>query len=183
MSSLLDYAAKRCLTAAGMLIYQKQVLLIKHKKLGAWLCPGGHVDRDELPHQAAEREFAEETGLQVVAFDPYYQYQGKDSEYYPSPIETNLHWVCLENYRRRIKSPDNYRPVKTWAKGCEQHLGLVYLLKPAHQELLKLNPNRSEVDEIGWFSLKEVDRLEASPDIKQQIKHGFAIMAALKTSR
>jgi 8-oxo-dGTP pyrophosphatase MutT (NUDIX family) len=37
--------------------------LHEHDKLGMWLPPGGHVDRDELPHRAAEREVREELGL------------------------------------------------------------------------------------------------------------------------
>lgn len=36
-----------------------------HDRLGLWLPPGGHVDRDELPHEAARREVREETGLSV----------------------------------------------------------------------------------------------------------------------
>jgi 8-oxo-dGTP pyrophosphatase MutT (NUDIX family) len=40
-------------------------LLHEHERLGMWLPPGGHIDRDELPHQAAAREVREETGLEV----------------------------------------------------------------------------------------------------------------------
>jgi 8-oxo-dGTP pyrophosphatase MutT (NUDIX family) len=57
-----------CLTAAGCLIHEDKVLLVKHKKLGLWLNPGGHIDPGELPHEAAEREFYEETGVFVEAF-------------------------------------------------------------------------------------------------------------------
>ncbi|MFC7177515.1 NUDIX hydrolase [Halosegnis marinus] len=38
--------------------------LHEHAKLGLTLPPGGHVDRDELPHEAALREAREETGLE-----------------------------------------------------------------------------------------------------------------------
>jgi 8-oxo-dGTP pyrophosphatase MutT (NUDIX family) len=37
--------------------------LHEHDKLGMWLPPGGHIDRDELPHRAAVREVREELGL------------------------------------------------------------------------------------------------------------------------
>jgi len=37
--------------------------LHRHDKLEMWLPPGGHVDRDELPHRAAVREVREELGL------------------------------------------------------------------------------------------------------------------------
>lgn len=45
-------------------------LLHEHERLGMWLPPGGHVDRDELPHEAALREVREETGLDVDLVAP-----------------------------------------------------------------------------------------------------------------
>lgn len=42
-----------------------QVVLHKHKRLGVWLQPGGHVDGGELVSDAAVREAQEETGLHV----------------------------------------------------------------------------------------------------------------------
>ena len=43
-----------------------ELLLQYHKKLGHWMIPGGHVEPDEDPAEAAIREVAEETGLSVV---------------------------------------------------------------------------------------------------------------------
>lgn len=40
-----------------------RVLLHRHKRLGIWLQPGGHVDPGESCEMAALREVAEETGL------------------------------------------------------------------------------------------------------------------------
>lgn len=40
-----------------------RVLLHRHKRLGIWLQPGGHVDPGETCEEAALREVAEETGL------------------------------------------------------------------------------------------------------------------------
>jgi 8-oxo-dGTP pyrophosphatase MutT (NUDIX family) len=45
-----------------------RVLLHRHKRLGLWLQPGGHVDPGESPAEAARRETAEETG--VIAAHP-----------------------------------------------------------------------------------------------------------------
>jgi 8-oxo-dGTP pyrophosphatase MutT (NUDIX family) len=43
-----------------------RVLLHRHKRLGRWLQPGGHLDPGEHPAEAAHRETAEETGLSAV---------------------------------------------------------------------------------------------------------------------
>lgn len=40
-------------------------LLVKHRKAGKWLQPGGHVEPNEDPEEAALRETFEETGLRV----------------------------------------------------------------------------------------------------------------------
>lgn len=47
-------------------VHDGDVLLHEHDQLGLWLPPGGHIDRDELPHEAAKREVYEETGLEVT---------------------------------------------------------------------------------------------------------------------
>lgn len=44
-----------------------EVLVHRHKRLGILLQPGGHVEGTERPHDAAQRELHEETG--VVAGD------------------------------------------------------------------------------------------------------------------
>ena len=42
-----------------------RVLLVRHADLHAWLLPGGAVEPDEAPAEAAAREALEETGLEV----------------------------------------------------------------------------------------------------------------------
>lgn len=46
-----------------------EVLLHRHKRLGIWLQPGGHVDPGETCERAALREVAEETGLAATLDD------------------------------------------------------------------------------------------------------------------
>jgi 8-oxo-dGTP pyrophosphatase MutT (NUDIX family) len=53
----------RHFTATTYVVNDGATALHEHERLGMWLPPGGHVDRDELPHETAVREVAEETGL------------------------------------------------------------------------------------------------------------------------
>lgn len=46
-----------------------RVVLHRHRRLGLWLQPGGHVDPDEEPERGALREVAEETGLRCTLHD------------------------------------------------------------------------------------------------------------------
>lgn len=52
-------------TASVYIVQDGKVLLHKHKKLGIWLQPGGHIELDEGPVEAALREAKEETGFDV----------------------------------------------------------------------------------------------------------------------
>lgn len=45
---------------------EPRVLLHEHARLGRWLPPGGHIEPNELPDEAALREVLEETGLPVA---------------------------------------------------------------------------------------------------------------------
>ena len=55
----------RHFVATVYVVHDGATALHPHDRLGLWLPPGGHLDRDELPHEAAVREAAEETGLEV----------------------------------------------------------------------------------------------------------------------
>jgi 8-oxo-dGTP pyrophosphatase MutT (NUDIX family) len=55
----------RHFTVAVFVVRDGRVLLHWHRKLGMWLPPGGHIERNELPDEAAAREVLEETGVEV----------------------------------------------------------------------------------------------------------------------
>jgi 8-oxo-dGTP pyrophosphatase MutT (NUDIX family) len=55
----------RHFVSTGFVVHNRSVLLHWHRKVKAWLPPGGHIEQDEDPVQAALREVREETGLEV----------------------------------------------------------------------------------------------------------------------
>lgn len=65
VSSLPPPEITRHFTATTFVVHSGEVLLHLHPRQQLWLPPGGHIERDELPHVAALREVEEETGLRV----------------------------------------------------------------------------------------------------------------------
>jgi 8-oxo-dGTP pyrophosphatase MutT (NUDIX family) len=61
-----EHADPTHVTASAIVHSDAGVLLHRHKRLGLWLQPGGHIERGETPPQAAVREVAEETGLHAT---------------------------------------------------------------------------------------------------------------------
>ena len=64
-----EHAAATHITASAIVIGHKGVVLHLHKRLQLWLQPGGHIEADEAPWDAARREAGEETGLDVSFVD------------------------------------------------------------------------------------------------------------------
>jgi 8-oxo-dGTP pyrophosphatase MutT (NUDIX family)/L-amino acid N-acyltransferase YncA len=62
-----EHAALTHVTASAIVTSDAGVLLHRHKRLSMWLQPGGHMDADETPWDAARRETIEETGIAPVA--------------------------------------------------------------------------------------------------------------------
>jgi 8-oxo-dGTP pyrophosphatase MutT (NUDIX family) len=62
-------------TCTALIIHpsQPRVLVIHHHRLGRWLLPGGHVEKqDSSLHAVAAREACEETGVEIDSrFTPY----------------------------------------------------------------------------------------------------------------
>ncbi len=53
-------------TASGVVVGPRGVILLKHRRLHRWMQPGGHIEPGETPEEAAVRECTEETGLPVT---------------------------------------------------------------------------------------------------------------------
>lgn len=166
--------AKICLTAAGTLIHNNKILLIKHKKLQMWMSPGGHLDPDEMPHQAAEREFWEEAGIKVKAIPFGLMLNGTESSTVPNPYLSDLHWVSRENYEARTTdNPNLAKNRKYTGRSCEQHICFNYFVEAI--DGFDFKQNIEETDGIAWFGIDEIDALETSDSIKLQIKESLRL--------
>ena len=57
-------------TVSVYVVCGDRVLYRFHDKVHKWLVPGGNIELDEVPEQAALREVYEEVGLQVELYNP-----------------------------------------------------------------------------------------------------------------
>lgn len=150
--------AKRCLTVAGHLVENNKILLVHHIMLDMWLSPGGHVEENELPHRAAEREFFEETGISVEVVSNGDMIHGIDSQFLPNPVYANLHW---------INKPDENKLSPSTGKRCEQHIVFAYYVK--RKEQLQPHEQDNGVDDMKWCTLEELQTIKTSNDIRQEL--------------
>ena len=67
--------------AGNLIVRENKVLLLYRKDEGHWEVPGGKVEEDESPTEAAVREAEEEIGVEVELEKPFYtgefQHSGK----------------------------------------------------------------------------------------------------------
>ena len=71
-------------TGSAIVTGPRGVVLLRHKRLGLWLQPGGHIDPGETPWEAAMREAEEETGLAV-------RFVGPSDDEVPRPVHVDVH--------------------------------------------------------------------------------------------
>ena len=125
------------------------VALHDHDKLDMWLPPGGHIDRDELPHEAAKREVREEIGQDVELLAPSGDLSSPTVESIPQP----QHFL-LED----INTCDG--------EVGHQHVDFVFYGR-AESRKIDPGPGEAPVEAWEWFTPAELqanrDRLE--PDV------------------
>ncbi len=116
----------------------KKVLLVRHKKYNKWLQPGGHIEDNEIPEEAAIREVYEETGIKATLIGEHF------------PREDDLIRPLAVQCNRK----DN----------GDKMIDMVYVGKPNNPENhLKMS---SESNDVGWFSRHELDEMPVFPDVK-----------------
>ena len=142
---------KREFTATVYILENDRVLLIYHKKLNKWLPPGGHIDENETPPEAALREAFEETGLHIELNK-----------------QENI-WVDRWNaksierpYMCMLQEIPEHKGIP-----AHQHIDMVFTGRPIKGELTE---NPDETSGIHWFSWDEVEALESDVEIYEETK-------------
>lgn len=142
---------KREFTSSTYILEDNKVLLIFHKKLQKWLPPGGHIDPNETPPEAAVREAFEETGLHIEII-PQENIWVDES----NACSIERPYLCL------LQEIPEYKGVP-----AHQHIDMVFISRPVNGRLLE---NPQETDGIRWFSWEEVSALKSDNDIFTETK-------------
>jgi 8-oxo-dGTP pyrophosphatase MutT (NUDIX family) len=134
----------RHFTASAIVLDDHQrVLLVHHNKIQQWLYPGGHIDPNEDPAQAAQREVLEETGLHTqVVCDPLFTHPAVATHAPPYTI------IEMDVTDSKV--------------GPHRHIDLVYVLRAASGELA------AQLDEVGaarWVPLADLPALDTPPEL------------------
>ena len=135
----------RQFTATVYIFHNDKVLLHRHLKHNKWLPPGGHVEANETPPEAARREVKEETGLDIE----FIRQENLTIEAY-NGISIERPFLChLQNIPETKK------------EAAHQHIDSIYLGLIADEKQLSQIP-----PEFQWLTLDEVKKLgeELFPD-------------------
>lgn len=128
-------------TATVYIVYKDKVLLRKHEKYGIWLGPGGHIEPEEDPNQAAIREAKEEIGLDIELEGEVPVGQDKNRRHLISPVFLNRHPINEHH----------------------DHVDMIYFAQAKTADVMPENHD----DEWHWFTADEIHKNEQEilPDI------------------
>lgn len=132
----------RTLTSTVYIVNNNRVLLHLHKKYKTLFPVGGHIESNELPHEAALREAYEESGLYVKLYNDEEQLNLGRVKLIPRPIN-----LLLENIGHE-----------------KENIDFIYFAKSDSDNT---NPRNGESEEFYWLSREE---LLKNDNIKPHIK-------------
>lgn len=148
----------RDFTVATFVVRDRQVLLLWHRKLQMWLPPGGHIEPNELPDEAAVREVWEETGVACALVGE----RGVDIE---NPLQlVRPVGIQLEDIR-----------------ADHQHIDLIYFARPVDPDRTRAASN-PESERAGWYDLDELPSLGVSDEVQRWCRRAVEEVGTEPTS-
>ena len=141
----------RDFTVTTTIVFGNKVLLHFHKSLKKWLPIGGHIDRDELPEDAARREAKEEAGIDIVLYNPDQFEKLKEGKYLVRP-------ACL-----MLQDINEHH----------QHIDFGYY---ATTNTFDLKPSDGEAKDLHWFTAEEIKVLDAPDNVKSRALDALKIL-------
>ncbi len=156
---------QRHFTATAFIINSKQqTLLLWHKRLGRWMPPGGHIEPDETPQDAARRECKEETGMDVeITGDPSTGLGASPDLFAANPDEGCMLIKPIAMLLENI--PES----KARNEPAHQHMDFLFVARPL-DESQTLTLAEEEGREMRWFTRKEVEALDERTEVFSNVK-------------
>lgn len=140
---------KREYTATCYIFKDEKVLFVYHKKFQKWMPPGGHVDPNETPQEAAVREVLEETGLTVQLISD------ESHLHYPNVTSLTRPYMCL------LEEIPAYKNIE-----AHQHIDFIFLAEVIGGTE---KVNSDESDALRWFSYEELLTLSPGVDLFSEV--------------
>ncbi|MEX2430587.1 MAG: NUDIX domain-containing protein [Dehalococcoidia bacterium] len=109
---------KRHFTVSTFVAAHGFTLLHWHRKNRMWLPPGGHIEADEDPHQAALREAEEEAGFPVVIMPTSPPLAYASPPQLPAPVTIMVEHIPAAR-----------------GEAAHQHIDLIYFARPVDNNL------------------------------------------------
>ena len=131
---------RRDYTATGYVMNPERtkILVVFHNKLKKWIPAGGHVEPNELPHDAALREVFEETGVHAHIIS-----DGPDMAL-NNEVDCQLPCPCSVVYEVIPQSPKDVQHI---------HVDFIYVMEA---EESVVNAQLQEVSQVSWLTKNEI---------------------------
>ncbi|MFB6096631.1 MAG: NUDIX hydrolase [Haloferacaceae archaeon] len=140
----------RHFTTTVYVVNEGATALHRHDRLGIRVPPGGHVERDELPHECAVREVEEETGLAPTLLADRPAVDAPAGRALPEPAHVMLYDVDV--------FPDG--------RVAHQHVDHLYYATVPSREL---DPDDGEkgAEAWEWYTRADLRAGDLDPDLVQ----------------
>lgn len=126
-------------TATVFIVKGLKLLLLEHEKIGTWLPPGGHIEDNELPSEAAIREVKEETGFDIELITT------------TDFINEQQYLAGIDNRASLIIGP--WRVLLEEITNKHYHIDFLYLAK-----IVNKATKASENHKMHWLTIHELEQ-------------------------